>query len=105
MEKRELWPGGHFFLVKRGAEFHLTHFCPSKRAVDAGELGGHPLTAAQTSANIARVTAADWDAIASAIREDRYSDRPQQLLNKHYGFDEQEASEVIFHICDPANKP
>jgi len=105
LEKRELWPGGYFFLVKRGTEFHLTHFCPSKRAVDAGELGGHPLTAAQTSANIARVSAADWDAIASAIRQDRYSDRPHQLLNKHYGFDEQEANEVIFHVCDPANKP
>ena len=106
MENRELWPGGFFFLVQRGAQFHLTHYCPSKAAVSAGEVArSRTLSVAQTAANVARLSAADWDAIASDIRQDRYSDRSQDRLVKNFGLSYDEADDVIGYVCDPANTP
>lgn len=106
MTERKKYPGGYFFLVQQGAEFHLTHYCPSREAVAAGEIPrSRTFSAAQMAANVARIPAAEWEAIASDLKQDRYSGRPGDRLVKTYGFSYDEADEVIGYVCDPANTP
>ena len=106
LEKFERYPTGHFFLVQRGQEFHLTHYCPTKEAVAAGEVSwDRPRSATQATANIAKVNAADWEAIAGNIKGDRFNSGIQFRLSEKYGFSYDEADEVVRYVCDPANTP
>ena len=106
LAKFERWPTGAFYLVRRGAEFHLTHYCPTKEAVAAGEVAvGRPSSAAQATANIAKISAADWEDIAAAIKRDRFHSGIQHRLSEKYGFYYDEADEVVRYVCDPANTP
>ena len=106
LEKVERWPTLHFFLVQRDGEFRLTHFCPSKEAIASGQLTwGRPRSAAQATANIAQLDAADWEAIAADVKRDRFNSGIQDRLSEKHGFSHDEADEVVRYVCDPANVP
>jgi hypothetical protein len=105
-EKLERWPTLHFFLVQRGSEFHLTHYCPSKEAVATGQIAEQrPRTAAQATANIALLDAADWEAIAADVKRDRFNSGIEFRLSEKYRISHEEADEVVRYVCDPDHTP
>lgn len=103
LEARQRWPRHHFYLVQRGSEFSLTHFCPSKEDVEAGTvILGRPLSAAQAAANVAEITDAEWKSIPEDLKKDRYAS-PDDRLRREHGFNYEEAYSVVDYVCNPSN--
>jgi hypothetical protein len=105
LKERQRWPRKHFYLVQRGSEFSLTHFCPSKEDVGAGSvILGRPLSAAQAAANMAEITDGEWQSISEDLKKDRYAS-PEDRLRRDHRFNYEEAYSVVDYVCDPSNMP
>jgi hypothetical protein len=104
VDTRQRWPRYDFFLVQRGEEFALTHFCPLRQTTNGiPVVSRSALSAAQTAMNISQLPREDWEEIPQDIQRDRYSPRTHERLQAKYGLDYEEANAVIDHVCDPSN--